>query len=113
MEKPEQRIKIILNHSEEDYEKGEEIYPYIIDDDKIVFKNAKTIVRNLEYYKRLYESGDHSKEVALFAAFQAKRLEDVKDMLSNAVTEEQFQRIISSIEDYIEKHPEEFQEDEK
>ena len=41
---------------------------------------------------------------------QAKRLEEVKEMLNSAVTDEQFQIIISSIEDYIEKHPEEFQE---
>lgn len=41
---------------------------------------------------------------------QAKRLEEVKEMLHSAVTDEQFQRIISSIEDYIEKYPEEFQE---
>lgn len=41
---------------------------------------------------------------------QAKRLEEVKEMLNSAVTDEQFQIIISSIEDYIEKYPEEFQE---
>lgn len=65
MEKPEQRIKIILNHSKEDYEKGEEVYPYIIDDDKIVFKNARTIVRNLEYYKRLYNGGNIQKKLPI------------------------------------------------
>lgn len=44
--------------------KGEKVYPYI-DDDKIVFKNTKNIVRNLEYYKRLYDGGNIQKKLSI------------------------------------------------
>ena len=70
---------------------------------KILSKNPKIIIKNLEKYKELYYSGNREREVVYLAALKATKYSELESMLKNNMREERAKELVEEVKSMCSK----------